>query len=70
MTFDFQEALSYIKAGMYVSLKLDNIERVYYLKDYKIMCIPNRNKRLEYSVSSFYVDAVLSDNWQLVDEIV
>ena len=69
MTFDFQEALSYIKAGMYVSLKLNNIERIYYLKDDKIMCIPNHNKRLEYSVSSFYIDAILSNNWQLVDEI-
>lgn len=33
-TFDFQEALSYIKAGMVVGLTIDGKERRYYLNQF------------------------------------
>ena len=67
-TFDFQEALSYIKAGMVVSLTLNGMERYYYLNQLgEIMCTPNGKEHLTYKVNTFHIDAVMSDNWKLVD---
>ena len=67
-TFDFQEALSYIKAGMVVSLTLNGMERHYYLNQLgEIMCTPNCKEHLTYKVNTFHIDAVMSDNWKLVD---
>lgn len=67
-TFDFQEALSYIKAGMVVSLTLNGMERHYYLNQLgEIMCTPNGKEHLTYKVNTFHIDAVMSDNWKLVD---
>lgn len=64
-TFDFQEALSYIKAGLVVSLKTD-IERRYYLNQFgDIVCVPNKEERLLYKVSIFDVEDIMSDNWEL-----
>ena len=67
-TFDFQEALSYIKAGMVVSLTLNGMERCYYLNQFgEIMCTPNGKEHLTYKVQKFHIDSILSDNWKLVD---
>lgn len=67
-TFDFQEALSYIKAGMTVSLTLNGMERHYYLNKLgEIMCTPNGKEHLTYKVQKFHIDSILSDNWKLVD---
>ena len=67
-TFDFQEALSYIKAGMVVSLTLNGMERRYYLNQFgEIMCTPNGKEHLTYKVQKFHIDSILSDNWKLVD---
>lgn len=67
-TFDFQEALAYIKAGMAVSLTLDGTRRVYTLdQDGDVICTPNGKEHLTYKVNTFHIDAVMSDNWQLVD---
>lgn len=67
-TFDFQEALSYIKAGMVVSLTLNGMERRYYLNQLgEIMCTPNGKEHLTYKVNTFHIDAIMSDNWKLVD---
>lgn len=67
-TFDFQEALSYIKAGMTVSLILDGVKRVYNLNQVgEIVCTPNGKEHLTYKVNTFHIDAVMSDDWQLVD---
>lgn len=67
-TFDFQEALSYIKAGMIVSLTLNGMERHYYLNQLgEIMCTPNGKEHLTYKVNTFHIDAIMSDNWKLVD---
>ena len=67
-TFDFQEALSYIKAGMTVSLTLNGMERHYYLNQLgEIMCTPNGKEHLTYKVQKFHIDSILSDNWKLVD---
>lgn len=65
-TFDFQEALSYIKAGMAVSLTILDIKRVYNLDhNGEIICTPNGKNRLTYRVNTFHIDAVMSDNWKL-----
>lgn len=64
--FDFQEALSYIKAGETVQLTLNGTIRRYYLKDGVIMCTPNLKPHLEYEVNTFHIDAIMSDNWELV----
>lgn len=67
-TFDFQEALSYIKCGLVVSLTINGIERRYYLNQFNdIMCTPNGKKHLTYKVNTFHVDAVMSNNWKLID---
>lgn len=65
-TFNFQEALSYIKAGMVVGITLNNVERRYYLNQFgNIMCTPNGKEHLTYKVNTFHIDAVMSDDWQL-----
>ena len=67
-TFDFQEALSYIKSGMTVSLTIDGVKRVYNLnQNGEIVCTPNGKGHLTYKVNTFHIDAVMSDDWQLVD---
>lgn len=67
-TFNFQEALSYIKAGMVVSLTLGDVTRVYYLNQQgEVVCTPNGKEHLTYKVNTFHIDAVMSDDWTLVD---
>ena len=65
-TFDFQEALSYIKADMSVCLNINGKERKYFLNDKgEIMCTPNGNPHLTYKVDTFHIDAVMSNDWKL-----
>lgn len=67
-TFDFQEALAYIKAGMAVSLTLGSVERTYKLNQSgEVICIPNGKEHLAYKVNTFHIDAVMSEDWKLVD---
>ncbi len=66
-TFDFGEALAYIKVGMVVSNTINGIERRYYLNQYgDIMCTPNGKPHLTYRVNTFHIDAIMSDNWKLL----
>ena len=66
-TFDFGEALAYIKAGFVVSLTLNNKERKYYLNQFnKIVCVPNGKEHLLYVVNDFKIDAIMSNNWTLI----
>ena len=67
MTFDFQEALSYMKAGFTVSLNLGTINRLYRIKGNDIICLSNGNEHLAYTLTYFYVDTIMSDNWKLVE---
>lgn len=65
-TFDFQEALSYIKAGMVVGITINDKERRYYLNQFnEIMCTPNGKPHLTYKVNTFHIDAVMSNDWKL-----
>ena len=65
-TFDFQEALSYIKAGLVVGVTLNGVERRYYLNQFgEIMCTPNGKEHLTYKVKQFQIDAVMSKEWRL-----
>jgi hypothetical protein len=67
--FDFSVALFYIKVGIPVSLILNGKERQYRLNDNgDILCIPNGKKHLEYKVNSFHLDAIMSDQWRIIDE--
>lgn len=67
-TFNFQEALSYIKSGMVVGITINGKERRYYLNQFgEIMCTPNRKPHLTYKVNTFHIDAVMSEDWQLWD---
>lgn len=68
-TFDFQEALSYIEAGMKVKLTLNGSERCYFLNEQgDIVCTPNNKEHLTYKVKQFYIDSIVSNNWELVDD--
>lgn len=65
-TFDFGEALAYIKVGFVVGLTINGKERRYYLNQFgDIMCTPNGKEHLTYKVNAFRIDAVMSDNWKL-----
>lgn len=64
-TFNFQEALSYIKTGIAVSLILNNVERTYRLNcDGDIICTPNNKEHLAYKVNLFHIDAIMSKDWK------
>lgn len=66
--FDFGEALAYIKAGFIVSLTLNNTERRYYLNQFNnIVCVPNGKEHLAYVISDFKIDAIMSNDWILID---
>lgn len=68
-TFDFSEALSFIKAGMTVSLTINETPRTYHLnQNGDIICIPNGKVHLAYKVTTFHVDAIMSNDWRLTDE--
>lgn len=67
-TFDFQEALSYIKAGMVVSLTINNTERRYWLNQFgDIMCTPKGKEHLSYKVQKFHIDSIMSNDWKLIN---
>lgn len=65
-TFDFGEALAYIKVGETVQITINGVCRRYYLKDNVIVCIPNGKSHLEYKVKNFHIESVMSDDWELV----
>ena len=67
-TFDFSEALSYLKSGMRVALTLKDKERHYYISNNAIYCVPNNRPFLTYKVKKFELDAVLSEDWRLVQK--
>lgn len=67
-TFDFQEALSHIKAGRVSGITIDGKERRYYLNQFgEIMCTPNGKEHLTYKVKQFQIDAVMSKEWRLCE---
>ena len=67
-TFDFQEALSYIKCGLVVGLTINGIERHYYLNQLgEIMCTPNGKEHLTYVCHKMHIDSILSNSWHLVN---
>lgn len=61
-TFDFSEALAYIKADMPVYLTINGVTREYYLDNNEIKC---KVGKTTYTVKQFYIDAVMSNNWKL-----
>ena len=68
MKFDFSEALFSIKCGQVVSLTLNGKERRYYLNQFnQIVCCPSGKEWLKYIVRDFKIDAIMSNEWTLVD---
>lgn len=68
--YNFGDAISWITVNeMKASLTLNGIERTYY-KDAegKIICIPNGKEHLAYAIKEFKLDAVLSEDWKLLDK--
>lgn len=61
--FDFKEALAYIECGFKV---VNETGRIYYMEDDIIICKPV--KGLPYKVNKFYIDAIQSRKWRLLDE--
>lgn len=67
-TFDFGEALSWMQCDRAVTLTLNGVERIYYMRsEGDIVCIPNRKKHLAYKVKDFKIDAILSKDWNFID---
>lgn len=67
-TFDFSDALLWITVReKRASLTINGTERTYYKQDNTIRCIPNGLKHLSYPVRKFHIDAVLSEEWILLD---
>ena len=64
--FDFGEALAYMKADFKATNSRGNI---YYMENDKVYCIPKvqypKGKR---EVIKFYTDAILANDWSLVEE--
>lgn len=66
-TFNFQEALSYIKDGKVCNLTIGGVDRRYYLNQFgDIMCTPNGKAHLTYKVNTFHIDAIMSNDWKLI----
>lgn len=68
MKFDFSKALSYLKSGKTISLTMNNVERSYNMKNGIVMCTPKGKKFLSYKIDSFYVDAIMSNDWELKED--
>lgn len=61
--FDFGEALAYMKCGM----KVANDRATYFMERDKMYCVPNTSTGKR-EVVRMYVDAIVNDNWRLLDE--
>lgn len=67
---NFSQALSWmIVNGGTISLTLNGLTRTYH-KDSNgdIVCVPNGKEEIAYKVKDFKIDAVLSNNWQLLTD--
>ena len=64
--FDFGEALAYMKDDFKVTNSRGNI---YYIENDKVYCIPKtQHPKGKREVVKFYTDAILANDWSLVDE--
>lgn len=65
---NFLDALLWILGGNRASLTLSGITRVYYMNGSDIICIPNNKPNIAYKMKEFKVDAILSNNWILIED--
>lgn len=67
---DFTQALSWLLVnGKKISLTINGVERTYHQDtNGDIICTPNDREDLAYKVKEFKIDAVLSNEWQLLYE--
>lgn len=67
--FDFREALDCLKSGMSVCITLNNTTRRYFVNDRgELLCTPNNKEYLTHPVNVMYLDAIMSDKWELYDD--
>lgn len=64
--FGFGDALSFMEAGLSVSLELDGKVRIYTKAEDKITC-KIEGSYVSYPVTKFYLDAVNSKEWKLYE---
>lgn len=65
-TFNFEEALSFLRAGMQVC---DEANRIYVIKDGELICYPDYKNKPNFRrfVMSFKADWILNEKWHLYD---
>lgn len=64
--FNFEEALSYMKSGFKV---INSRKDIYYIDNANIYCIPKSQAyKGVRKITKLYVDSILSDDWNLVDD--
>lgn len=64
--FGFGEALSFLDAGVKVCLELNGRRRIYSRQGNIITC-NIEGSHVEYNISKFYIDAVLSEDWSIYE---
>lgn len=64
-TFDFSECLSCLNCDMTVGINIDGKERHYHMEDGIVYCTIGNS--IKYAVKAFYADAVMSNQWFLVE---
>ena len=64
--FGFGDAISFMESGLTVCLTLEGKTRMYFMENGKIMC-RIKDSHVNYVVTKFYTDAVLSKEWSLYE---
>lgn len=64
--FSFGEAVSFMESGFTVCLTIGGKTRTYFMEDGKVIC-GIKDSHVNYVVSKFYTDAVLSKEWSLYE---
>ena len=65
--FGFGDAISFMESGITVWLTIGDKTRMYYMEDGKIIC-GIKGSHVNYVVTKFYTDAVLSKEWSIYEQ--
>ena len=64
--FGFGDAISFMESGLTVCLTIEGKTRMYFMEDGKIIC-GIKDSHVNYVVTKFYTDAVLSKEWSIYE---
>ena len=64
--FGFGDAISCMESGLTVCLTIEGKTRMYFMEDGKIIC-GIKDSHVNYLVTKFYTDAVLSKEWSIYE---